>query len=50
MFVVDERQRRQIEVEGKMPRRVKRKRAVLAENGEEVGQEEYLDYLFPEEV
>ena len=37
-------------VEAKMPRHVKRKRAVLGVAGEELGQEEYLDYLFPEEV
>ncbi|EFJ49177.1 hypothetical protein VOLCADRAFT_59517, partial [Volvox carteri f. nagariensis] len=37
------------EVEKKMPRRVKRKRAVTTEDGHEVGQEEYYDYIFPEE-
>ncbi|GLC73188.1 hypothetical protein PLESTF_001345100 [Pleodorina starrii] len=37
------------DVEKKMPRRVKRKRAVTTEDGHEVGQEEYYDYIFPEE-
>ncbi|PNW73155.1 hypothetical protein CHLRE_14g621000v5 [Chlamydomonas reinhardtii] len=37
------------EVEKKMPRRVKRKRPVTTEDGHEVGQEEYYDYIFPEE-
>ena len=36
-------------VEKKMPRRVKRKRAVFAEDGAPAGQEEYYDYIFPEE-
>ncbi|GMH39793.1 hypothetical protein BSKO_07691 [Bryopsis sp. KO-2023] len=33
----------------KMPKRVKRKRAVVTEDGMEAGMEEYYDYLFPEE-
>ncbi|GIM00876.1 hypothetical protein Vretimale_5770, partial [Volvox reticuliferus] len=44
-----ERARRVAEVDKKMPRRVKRKRAVTTEDGHEVGQEEYYDYIFPEE-
>ena len=36
-------------VEKKMPRRVKRKRAIFADDGAPAGQEEYYDYIFPEE-
>jgi crooked neck len=32
-----------------MPRRVKRKRAIFADDGAPAGQEEYYDYIFPEE-
>ncbi|QDZ19359.1 hypothetical protein A3770_02p18770 [Chloropicon primus] len=38
------------EVEEKMPRQVKRRRPVMDNNGEEVGMEEYYDYLFPDEA
>ena len=38
------------EVEEKMPRQVKRRRPVQDENGEEVGMEEYYDYIFPDEA
>lgn len=34
----------------KMPKRVKRKRPVKTDDGLEVGQEEYYDYIFPEEA
>ncbi|KAG1678894.1 hypothetical protein FOA52_003562 [Chlamydomonas sp. UWO 241] len=34
----------------KMPKRVKRKRPVRTDDGMEVGQEEYYDYIFPEEA
>ncbi|KAG2422724.1 hypothetical protein HXX76_015811 [Chlamydomonas incerta] len=44
-----DRAARVAEVEKKMPRRVKRKRPVTTEDGHEVGQEEYYDYIFPEE-
>eukprot|EP00298_Acanthocystis_sp_HF-20_P028611 c7397_g1_i1.p1 GENE.c7397_g1_i1~~c7397_g1_i1.p1 ORF type:complete len:670 (+),score=269.04 c7397_g1_i1:38-2047(+) len=37
------------EVEKKMPRRVKRKRVIEDDNGEESGWEEYFDYVFPDE-
>ena len=37
------------EVEKKMPRRVKRKRPLYTEDGAPAGQEEYYDYIFPEE-
>ena len=37
-------------VQKKMPKRVKRKRPVRTEDGLEVGQEEYYDYIFPEEA
>ncbi len=37
------------EVEAKMPRRVKRRRARTDENGAEIGWEEYFDYQFPEQ-
>ena len=36
-------------VAGKMPKRLKKKRPVRDEAGEEVGWEEYMDYVFPEE-
>lgn len=36
-------------VEKKMPRRVKRKRPIYTEDGTPAGQEEYYDYIFPEE-
>ena len=32
-----------------MPRRVKRKRPLYTEDGAPAGQEEYYDYIFPEE-
>ena len=32
-----------------MPRRVKRKRPIYTEDGTPAGQEEYYDYIFPEE-
>jgi len=37
------------EVERRMPRRVKRRRALLGEDGQEAGTEEYFDYVWPEE-
>jgi len=37
------------DVEGKMPRRIKRKRMRTDENGAEIGWEEYFDYHFPDE-
>jgi len=33
----------------KMPRRVKRKRAITTDDGSSAGMEEYYDYIFPEE-
>jgi len=33
----------------KMPRRVKRKREIVTEDGSSAGMEEYYDYIFPEE-
>ena len=36
-------------VAGRMPKRLKKKRPVRDESGEEVGWEEYFDYTFPEE-
>jgi crooked neck len=36
-------------VQRKMPRRVKRKRPISAEDGTPAGFEEYTDYIFPEE-
>jgi len=36
-------------VEGKMPRRVKRKRMRMDDNGAELGWEEYFDYHFPDD-
>jgi crooked neck len=37
-------------VERKMPRRIKRKRAITNEAGLASGMEEYYDYVFPEEA
>lgn len=37
------------EVEKKMPQRVKRKRAIGADDGSQAGFEEYYDYVFPDE-
>lgn len=37
-------------VEKKLPKRIKRKRPITTEDGLEVGQEEYYDYVFPEEA
>ena len=33
-----------------MPKRIKRKRPLLSQDGEETGMEEYYDYVFPEEA
>ena len=33
----------------KMPKRVKKKRPIIAEDGTQTGLEEYYDYLFPDE-
>ena len=38
------------EVEDKMPRQVKRRRPVFDDRGDEVGMEEYFDYIFPDEA
>ena len=32
-----------------MPKRVKRRRKIVTDDGEETGWEEYLDFLFPED-
>merc|ERR1711977_120933 len=37
------------ELNRKMPRKVKRKRTLYSVDGEEVGIEEYLDFIFPDE-
>ena len=37
-------------VDKKMPKRVKRKRPMYTEDGEDAGTEEYYDYVFPEEA
>ena len=36
-------------VEAKQPKRLKKKRAVVGDDGEDGGWEEYVDYVFPEE-
>jgi crooked neck len=36
-------------VEKKVPKRVKKRRAATGPNGEDLGMEEYLDYVFPDE-
>ncbi len=33
----------------RLPRRVKRKRPIMLEDGTSAGMEEYYDYIFPEE-
>ena len=40
----------QKEIEEKMPRQVKRRRAIRDEMGEDIGMEEYYDYIFPDEA
>ena len=37
-------------VTAKMPKRVKKKRPVQTDDGEDAGWEEFYDYIFPEEV
>lgn len=37
-------------VERKMPKRVKRKRPIVTDDGLEAGMEEYFDYIFPDEA
>lgn len=37
-------------VQKKLPRKVKRKRAISSEDGAPAGFEEYIDYIFPDEV
>ncbi|CAM6098606.1 unnamed protein product [Calypogeia fissa] len=37
-------------VQKKMPRRVKRKRQIVSDDGTPAGFEEYIDYIFPEET
>ncbi|KAJ6804026.1 crooked neck-like protein 1 [Iris pallida] len=37
-------------VQKKLPRKVKRKRAISSEDGNHAGYEEYIDYIFPDEV
>ena len=37
------------EVDKRMPKRLKKRRAVVGDDGEEQGWEEYMDYVFPEE-
>lgn len=44
----EERARAVAAVEGKMPRRVKRKRPIVLDDGSQPGgMEEYYDYIFP---
>lgn len=44
----EERQKAVAAVQAKMPRRVKRKRAILLDDGSSTGgMEEYYDYIFP---
>jgi crooked neck len=38
------------DVEGKMPKKVKRKRPILAADNTPQGMEEYYDYIFPDEA
>ncbi|PRW59332.1 Crooked neck 1 [Chlorella sorokiniana] len=47
----EERARAVAAVEGKMPRRVKRKRPIVLDDGSQPGgMEEYYDYIFPDEA
>ena len=47
----EERARARAAVEGKMPRRVKRKRPIVLDDGSQPGgMEEYYDYIFPVSV
>ncbi|KAL4860107.1 Crooked neck-like protein 1 [Chlorella vulgaris] len=47
----EERQKAVAAVQAKMPRRVKRKRAILLDDGSSTGgMEEYYDYIFPDEA
>jgi len=46
MFGTDETKK---DIANKLPKKVKRKRPVYNQEGVEVGQEEYYDYIFPEE-
>jgi crooked neck len=46
LFGTDETKK---EIAQKLPKKVKRKRPVYNQEGVEVGQEEYYDYIFPEE-
>jgi crooked neck len=36
-------------VEARLPKRIKKKRALEGDDGEHMGWEEYIDYVFPEE-
>ena len=38
------------DVKAKLPKRVKRKRSVADDDGRELGQEEYYDYVFPDDA
>lgn len=37
------------EVEEKMPKRIKKRRMAIGEDGQEMGWEEYYDYIFPDD-
>ena len=37
-------------VERRMPKRIKRKRPIVTEDGSDAGMEEYFDYIFPDEA
>jgi crooked neck len=37
------------EVEAKMPQKIKMRRVVTSETGEDLGMEEYYDYVFPDD-
>ena len=37
-------------VERRMPKRIKRKRPIVTEDGSDAGMEEYYDYIFPDEA
>ena len=40
---------REAEVQAKMPKRIKKRRLMQSDDGEDAGWEEYFDYIFPDE-
>ena len=40
---------REAEVQAKMPKRIKKRRLMQSDDGEDAGWEEYFDFIFPDE-